>query len=359
MKPKRLKSKLLIHILTFALLSIQLLTNIACASQTSSKSSISFFSMDTIMTVTVYRNGHTEEQTQTALDAAKNEILRIERLFSVTSESGEIATLNRGETLASPSSELIELIGICKELYEATNGKYDITVYPLAVLWGFTASNEPKLPDQASIDNALENVNGSKIEITENADGTQNIKTNGAMIDLGSVAKGLAGQSAADRLIEMGFNSFIMSLGGNVQTAITKPDNAEFTVGIADPDAPDSTVLTLSTKQLAQLFDSEEELKTLSVVTSGTYQRCFTENGTLYHHLLDTESGYPCNNGLCSVTVVTTDGAMADALSTALFLLGYDGAIQYYEDHGGFEAIFISDSGEISSTSGISALINK
>lgn len=317
-------------------------------------SSVEFTAMDTYMRIKLYSEDGGEEERTEALSAAKAEILRLDARFSVTGEASDVRALNSGTPLTLPSSdELISLLKLCGEMTELTSGSYDVTVRPLVNIW------KDAVPSPQDIRDSMEKVDFSRLSITDNGDGTCTVSANGATLDLGSVVKGYAAQRAADILTERGYLSFIIDLGGNIQTSLQKPDGSSFTVGIADPGSPLEALLVLSAADLAALPELKNESDTLAIVTSGTYQRYFEQDGVRYHHILDANTGYPCNNGLASVTVLTSNGARADALSTALFLLGRERALGYYEQVGGFEAIFITDSGDVTSTPGISELIGE
>ena len=357
MKIKILYNKRLLSLILAFAISVSLLFLPSCGVRTTPADELSFFAMDTFMTLKLYRGEHTAEETRDALSAAKDEILRIEKLFSVTDPESELSALNRGETPEAPSADLVKLLLLCEELWIKTSGAYDITVYPLMLAWGFTTEEGPSVPTAEEIEKALAQVDGKAVTVTPRDDGGYSVNTGGALIDLGSIAKGYAGQRATEILRERGFDSGILILGGNVQTFGKKPDGSGYTVGIADPKAPESVISTVSTDKLDRIFNpqSSEEPQSYAIVTSGTYQRNFTENGKTYHHIMDPITGYPCDNGLASVTVICPNGALADGLSTSLFLLGYEDAMEYYRNHGGFEAIFIKESGEILKTDGLLA----
>lgn len=346
------------RIAIITILSVVVLSSlVSCAgSKSETPEELSFFAMDTYMTLKVYRGEKTSEEAQSALAAARDAIFEIESALSVTAENSEIAALNRGERVENASAHTVELIRMAKVLNERSGGIYDITVYPLVLAWGFTTEEGPSVPTVDEIEAAMREIDCFRITETENGDGTFNVDAGGAKLDLGSIAKGYAGQIASDVLKERGFDSAILVLGGNVQTLGRKPDGSGFIVGIADPDAPERTVMTVSTADLDGLFGADTE--GYAVVTSGSYQRNFTEGDKLYHHILDVRTGFPAESGLSSVTVISTDGAMADGLSTTLFLLGYDEAMEYYRTYGGFEAVFVTDSGEIKMTDGLNGVEN-
>jgi thiamine biosynthesis lipoprotein len=159
------------------------------------------------------------------------------------------------------------------------------------------------------------------------------------MLDFGGIAKGWAGDRAAQILRGAGVTSAILRLGGNIHTIGTKPDGSAWRVGIEDP-ASGGTLAVLSVADLA-------------VVTSGSYQRNFTQNGQFYHHIIDPATGSPVRNELTGVTVVGPYGARCDALSTALFVMGLEEAAQFWREYRDFEAVFVCGDGSVAITAGL------
>ena len=189
----------------------------------------------------------------------------------------------------------------------------------------------------------LKNVRFSETSITEfNGESNYSVRMPaGTQISFGAVAKGCASNRAIEAMRNAGVESGIVSLGGNVQTLGLKPDGSNWTIAVEDPNDTGSYIGTLSVGETA-------------VVTSGSYQRYFVGNdGVKYHHLIDPSTGKPAENGLVSVTVVCSDGTLADCLSTAMFILGEDAAIKYWRDNGGFDMIMITDDNRVVCTRGL------
>jgi len=161
----------------------------------------------------------------------------------------------------------------------------------------------------------------------------------GMEIDLGSVAKGYAGQLAAQMLREHGVQSALLNLGGNVQTVGTKPDGSPWQIGIKDPQGEDA-MMVLSVEDQA-------------VVTSGGYERYFEQDGQTYWHIMDPSTGHPADSGLLSVTIVGKQGIICDGLSTSLFVMGLEKAADLWAQSGDFEAVFVTASGEVYITEGL------
>ncbi|MBQ6431592.1 MAG: FAD:protein FMN transferase [Oscillospiraceae bacterium] len=290
------------------------------------------FAMDTLMTLRVW--GDDDD-----VAAAVSEINRLDALLSVTDENSEIYALNRDGT-AEFSLDTFELLNKAVAVSRRTDGAFDPTVYPLVEIWGFT-KEEQRVPSQGEIDAALSRVGYEQLE--RELDVTC-VSMDGK-IDLGGIAKGYAAQKVVELLQSRGIETAFLSLGGNVQTLGSKPDGAPWLVGIADPSAPSQAIACL------RFHDS------LALVTSGGYQRYFEENGVRYHHILDPKTGYPADSGLASVTVLAHDGALADGLSTALFVMGMEKATALWRESDDFEAVFITKDGAIFATDGAASLL--
>ena len=277
------------------------------------------------MTITAYGS-----KGENAVKAAGNEVNRIDALLSVQNKNSEIYKLNRDKSI-SAASDTLALVNRGIEIYTLTDGAFDITIEPLSRLWGFYTGLENRIPTQEEIDNALKFVGAENIKI----DKSNIILNEETSLDLGGIAKGYASSIAAQILKERGVSSAIISLGGNIRTVGTKPNGSKWNIGITDPDD--------NTKEIGILSVSDT-----AVVTSGGYQRYFEENGQIYHHIIDTKTGYPAKSGLKSVTVVSKDDTLADALSTGLFVMGLEKSKEFYRKNSTlFEAVFVTDKNEV------------
>ncbi len=296
--------------------------------------------MDTFMSLTAYGSGRDE-----ALEAAVAEIQRLEALFTVGSEDSEISRLNRSGT-AVLSENTAALLGRALEIYESTGGAFDITVYPLMELWGFT-TQDYRVPTESEIQSALALVGSDRIS-WDSVTSTATLGE-GQSVDLGGIAKGYTSQAVIDLFEEMGVVSAMVSLGGNVQCLGCKPDGSPWRVGIQNPAGAEGTIVAVI------------EVENQAVITSGSYERYFTDEdtGKTYHHIIDPATGYPSESGLCSVTVVTSDGTLGDALSTALFIMGLEEGTAYWQAHSDeFQAIFIDTEGNLYVTQGLEAVMS-
>jgi thiamine biosynthesis lipoprotein len=287
--------------------------------------------MDTIMSLTIYSSGD-----DAVMDEAIALIQRMDALFSVTNTESDIAKLNAaGGKPVTVSEETYELVKKCIAVSEETDGLFDISIYPLVKAWGFT-TDEQHVPSEKDRLAAMKKINYKKIQLLSNY---QIQLAKDMEIDLGAAAKGYLSQKLMELFQERGVKSAIVSLGGNVQTIGTKEDGSLFQVGITDPSDGTSIYGTLSVENKA-------------VITSGIYQRYFTENGKTYHHIMDKRTGMPAENDLASVTVIGEDGGTADALATALYVMGEETAEEYQKNHPGIQLILIRKDGSCWQSSG-------
>jgi thiamine biosynthesis lipoprotein len=287
-----------------------------------------FFAMDTMMDFTIYGESG-------LIDQSESLIASLESLVSVTDEHSDIYAIDHTGS-GSLSGNAAELMAQALELCRRTNGALDLSVYPIVRAWGFTTGSY-QVPDEAEIQALLPLVDYRKIQY-DAATGTVTLPE-GMEIDLGSVAKGYAGQLAAQMLREHGVQSALLNLGGNVQTVGTKPDGSPWQIGIKDPQGEDA-MMVLSVEDQA-------------VVTSGGYERYFEQDGQTYWHIMDPSTGHPADSGLISVTIVGDEGVVCDGLSTALFVMGLEKAADLWAQSGDFEAVFVTASGEVYITEGL------
>ena len=287
-----------------------------------------FFAMDTVMDFTIYGESG-------LIDQSESLIASLESLVSVTDTGSELYAINQtgSGTLTGKASSLMEqALEICRR----TDGALDLSIYPIVRAWGFTTGSY-QVPDEAEIQALLPLVDYRKIQY-DAADGDVTLPE-GMKIDLGSVAKGYAGQLVAQMLREHGVQSALLNLGGNVQTVGAKPDGSPWQIGIKDPQGEDA-MMVLSVEDQA-------------VVTSGGYERYFEQDGQTYWHIMDPSTGHPADSGLISVTIVGDEGVVCDGLSTALFVMGLEKAADLWAQSGDFEAVFVTASGEVYITEGL------
>ena len=315
--------------LTAALLTALLLTG--CT--TSAPQEAEFFAMDTLMRVKLWGG-------EASASDVSAEINRLEALLSATRETSVLSQLNETGS-AELSGDTASLLAQALALSERTGGAFDPTVYPLVEAWGFP-TKEYRVPDRTELDSLLSCVGTEHVHF----DGSTVTLDAGTQLDLGGIAKGYAAQCCAELLKEKGVEAAILSLGGNVQTVGSKPDGSAWVVGIADPSDPSQAIAILT-------FEGS-----MALVTSGAYQRYFEENGVIYHHILDPQTGLPTDSGLLSVTVLAEDGTLADGLSTALFVMGLEEGTRFWRESNDFEAVFLTSEGKILATEGAAPFLS-
>ena len=302
-----------------------------CVTRTEPSVSTQIFVMDTIMSLELWEGGSQEQ-----LNQAVEQLYQWEDLWSATDEDSEIwAADHSGGEWVTLSGDTVDLLSQALDLCRLTGGALDLTAYSAVKAWGFT-TGEYRVPEEEELA-AL--VDDSRVEL----DGTSLTLPDGAELDLGAVAKGYAGARLAEQLREQGVTSALLNLGGNVQTVGGKPDGSPWSVGVQDPASEQVDNLLA-----IQVVDQ-------AVVTSGSYQRCFQQDGQTYWHILDPETAAPARTGLASVTVVGPDGTVCDGLATALFVLGEEAGIELWRAHSelGVQVIWVREDGSVALTEGL------
>lgn len=282
--------------------------------------------LDTICTVTLYDwNGDGNR----ILTGAFELCAQYDRLLSATKSGSDIDRINHSKGKpVKVSQETAQLLTRAIEYCRLSSGEFDITIYPVKNLWDFSGESAA-IPDAAALSKAAESVNYTKVSV----DGSTITVPDGMGIDLGAIAKGFIADKIAHYLRKNNVTSAIIDLGGNVYALGSKPDGSSWRIGIRKPfDDGEADV--------AEVSDS-------SVVTSGIYQRYFERDGKIYHHILRSSDGMPCDTGLYSVTVISSCSEQCDALSTVCMLLGYEKALPLLDQFNGVHAIFITSDNQI------------
>lgn len=293
------------------------------------------FYLDTVITISGYAD-------KEILEGAVALCGEYEKVFSRTVEGSDVWRINHGE--GSPvrvCGDTAELLAMALDICEKSGGALDITIAPASDLWDFKA-DEPEIPDSGELSSAAKLVDYTKLKL----EGDMVTLPAGMAIDLGAVAKGYIADKAAEYLKEQGVTRAILNLGGNVVALGSKPDGREWSIGIQDPEKENG-------KSGYSVMVADK-----SVVTSGIYQRGFDKDGVRYHHILDRATGWPVQNGLASVTIIADSSAMADAMSTACFVLGRDMGMSFAEEMG-VQAVFIGTDGKVSCTPTLEGKLEK
>lgn len=265
---------------------------------------------------------------ESILDGLKKLCEKYDAMFSTTNTDSELYKLNHANGQPfTVSSETANLIQEGIHYSELSGGAFDLTIEPVSALWDFKA-DKPTVPSSDAIAQAVSHVDYTKVDIQDN---TVTLEDPEAGIDLGAIAKGYIADQVKTYLKKQGIKHAIINLGGNVDVIGTKPDGSKYNIGIQKPFDESGEAIT------------SVQLKDQTVVTSGIYERYFKKNGKLYHHILDPRTGYPCENNLYSVSIITDSSTKADALSTTCFLLGYEKGMELIQSMDGVDAIFITD----------------
>ena len=294
------------------------------------KYSSDIFAMDTYMSLTAYG-----AKAEDAVTEAIHEIQRLDAMFSVGNTDSDVTTANM-QGSATVSDETAYLVEQSLEISRKTDGAFDITIYPVMELWGFTTKNY-KVPQADELQETLKRVSYENVSLKDH----ELVLKNNAQIDFGGIAKGYTSSRVMQIFKEYGIEHGMVNLGGNVQTLGTKTDGTAWRVAIQSPQGGNQYLGVLETSDQA-------------VITSGGYERYFEENGVTYHHIIDPKTGYPSDSDLTSVTIVCADGTKADALSTSFFVMGLQKAESFYENTDlDFDAILLTKDNQIYISEGI------
>lgn len=326
-------------VICILLLTVMLLPLNACGAQ--EPVSREFYFMDTLITVTLYAS---EAEAAPVFKECRRILSELDALWSRTKEESDTSRLNASDAgLSDLDARTLKVLETALDVSKKTDGAFDVTVLPLVELWQ-SAEEAQTLPSDVALADALARVGYGRLTVANGA--VQ--KTADTRIDLGGIGKGAAIDVLIRYLSSTDISGGLVSFGSNVAVFGEKPDGSDFYIGLRDPhDRTDyAGALTLKKGEI------------LSV--SGDYERYYTVCGEKYHHILDPKTGYPAKTGLSSVAVVCRDGALADALSTALFVIGEERAIALYDARVyQFEAIFIRSDGSICVTAGLQKRFEK
>lgn len=295
------------------------------------------YKLNTYVTITVYDSNDSD-----ILEECMRICDKYELIFSRTNPDSELYRLNNGLLPVSEdgyytvSDDLYQVIETGKKYAALSDDAFSIALEPITSLWNFTDENKI-IPAQSDLEEALPLLNSEDVLLK--APNQVAFAKEGMGIDLGAIAKGYIADQIKEYLLSEGINSAIISLGGNV-LCVGQKSTGDFSVGIETPfDANGKPVAVL-------------KVADKSVVTSGTYQRCFEKDGVLYHHILDSKTGYPYENGLTSVSIVTDSSTDADALSTTCFSLGLENGLKLLNSLENADGMFITEDGDIYYTDG-------
>jgi thiamine biosynthesis lipoprotein len=278
---------------------------------------------------------------QDSLEAVCRKVARIEGLLSRFMPDSEISRVNgsAGIRREKVSRETYDVLSQALEFSRSLPGCFDVTIAPLVALW-HTAKESLAQPDASSIQRVLSGVNHRDLSL-DPREMTAGLRHAGQSVDLGGIGKGFAGDRIVEVFKEFGISSACSNLGGNVVTWGAKPDGSPWHVGIQHPRQENSLIGSVS-------------VVNQTVVTSGDYQRYFTDSqGKRHHHILDPTTGYPAESGLISVSIVSDQSVAADALSTSLFVAGMKRGLEFLKSFPQSEAILVNADLQVYVTQGL------
>ncbi|MCX7714823.1 MAG: FAD:protein FMN transferase [Clostridia bacterium] len=292
-----------------------------------------FFALDTSIELKI----NTTSDGNKILQKCEARIRELENILSATVENSDVWQLNKnaGNGQSIPvHAETIYVLETAANVSKLTDGAFDITVGNLVDAWGFRTDN-PSVPSESEIESAINLINYKDVFVDEENSAAKLIYPN-QKIDLGGIAKGFIADETVSLLKSENINSALINLGGNTYAVGKRIDGKEWTVGIQSPIESNSIIGKL-------------KLTDKAAVTSGDYQRYFEENGIRYHHILNPHTGYPAESGLHSVTIVTENSTLADAFSTACFVMGTKKSLPILNS-AGIDAVFYDTDGKITAT---------
>lgn len=291
--------------------------------------------LDTIIQITVYRAGDRQ-----AMEGAMDLCEQYDDLLSKTKENSDIYRINHAQGQAVEiQQQTAEVIEKALEYGKLSMGCFDITIGAVNDLWNFKAEI-PSLPDEQQLQQEVQMVDYRKVELTEENGKYYCRIPDGMQLDLGGIAKGYIGDRMSDYMREQGVENALLDLGGNIVT-IGDKYGKKYEIAVRSPFQEDQVVAVM-------------KVESTNVVTSGTYERYIEVDGKKYHHILDPHTGYPAETGIASVTIISDEGATADALSTACFVMGEQDGLALVESIPDAQCIFVMEGGEIITSSGVS-----
>ncbi|TVR63051.1 MAG: FAD:protein FMN transferase [Spirochaetaceae bacterium] len=323
-----------------ALILAPIVITLGC-SREPSRESRSASLLGTVVTITVY------DAPRNVFDAVFDRVREIEARMSINEsnyDDTEILRVNRaaGKHPVPVSDDTFQVIETAIEYGVITGGAFDVSIAPLILLWGIGTPRE-RLPAPDEVTSARSLVDFSRIVLDSDAR-TVFLPEPGMGIDVGGIAKGYAVDEATRILSEAGVERGIVDFGGDIMTIGRRPDGRPWRVGVRNPEGT-------ARGNILGVIESTGE----TIVSSGPYERYFVKDGVQYHHIFDPETGYPTENNLTSVTVVSAVSETADALSTAAFVLGLEDGYRLIEQLPGTEGVFVTDGNRVYTTPGLRA----
>ena len=329
--------------LIFVIIATVIITQTACKNTKDVEPvSKEGFYLDTVCKISIYdMDGDLDkEKAEAAIDKAYKRCRELENTLSNTIESSEVSQINSaGGKWVTVGKDTLKVVKAGVKYGELSNGDFDITIGSVSGLWDFQSEN-PVVPEQSKITEALKHVNYKNIQFDGNKISLADPQ---AKLDLGGIAKGYVADELTTLLEKEGVTSAVINLGGNISTIGGKPDGSPFIIGIEKPYTDRTEIIGTTTA------DNQ------TVVTSGIYERQFQKDGKIYHHVLSSKTGYPVETQLEAVSLVAKKGRSMDidAMSTICLMKGVDGGKAFIKKQKGVEAVFSAQGKEVAKTKGM------
>jgi len=287
--------------------------------------------MDTYVRISVYDKNIIKSKVKTVLDSTFNVMQRLEEKLSAHYKDGQIYTVNRlaDKRWVDISESVFDCLKKCKEVGELSSGNFDISIGVIKQHWCFNPDSAV-IPDRLLIKRLLDRVNYKKISLK---DKKVHFEESGMKIDLGGAAKGYIIDKALSVLKKAGIDSVIIEGGGDFRISGNHPERSKWRIGVRHPRKKGMKIAAIV------------ETKATGLATSGDYERFFFKDGIRYHHLIDPETGYPARKNI-SVTIIAETAFMADALATAVFIMGPDMGMDFIEKLESVEGLIIYNNNE-------------
>ena len=329
--------------LIFVIIATVIITQTACKNTKDVEPvSKEGFYLDTVCKISIYdMDGDLDkEKAEAAINKAYKRCRELENTLSNTIESSEVSQINSaGCKWVTVGKDTLKVVKAGVKYGELSDGDFDITIGSVSGLWDFQSEN-PVVPEQSKITEALKHVNYKNIQFNGNK---IRIIDPEAKLDLGGIAKGYVADELTTLLEKEGVTSAVINLGGNISTIGSKPDGSPFIIGIEKPYTDRTEIIGTTTA------DNQ------TVVTSGIYERQFQKDGKIYHHVLSSKTGYPVETQLEAVSLVAKKGRSMDidAMSTICLMKGVDGGKAFIKKQKGVEAVFSAQGKEVAKTKGM------
>jgi thiamine biosynthesis lipoprotein len=326
----------------FSRLFINLFLTILVVSCTSKSYTQNEFVLGTVCSITLYDQ---KKEQESVFNDIFTKLREIENLMSVNIATSDVSRINAAAGIAPVQvhDDVFNVIERAVFFARLSDGAFDPSVGPLVSLWEINSDN-PQVPPRAAIERTIEFINWRYIELDKQTNSVFLTRSFMAL-DLGAIAKGYAADIAAEIIMNAGIKRAVIDLGGNIVILGEKKDASPWRIGIQNPNSKRGEYIGIV--QIPSIATEQ------TVVTSGVYERFFMSQGRRYHHIFSPFYGYPAENGLLSVTIIGSTSMDADALSTAVFVMGFEKGAKLLEALPGIEAVFIFEDNSIRVTEGV------